>query len=322
MASPSDTGLDKCLDGFDEGTRKFILQARARASAAATPTVEGFRTSADGFRSLIGPAPRAVECSNAAGTPKSMELRLYTPTDPDPGLVIYVHGGGWVFGDLDLIDPVAGQLAHSFGRRVTAFSYRKAPESTFPTAHDDVLQAFEWILAHRFELADVSSPVHIIGDSAGANMAMSACLSLSEEQRRAIGSVSLIYPVVAPPGRFPSYVENARGYGMTADSIEFFWNTYVTDRGRRSDPRIDLLAAEYPAGMPPVLVVTADKDTLRDEGLALARRIEGSKNKVQHLNIPHQVHGFLWFDAISTASSELRQSIKLFLDRGHKTAPA
>ncbi|MHA6793889.1 alpha/beta hydrolase [Pseudonocardia bannensis] len=217
-------------------------------------------------------------------------VRLYTPLEDRGRVITYLHGGGWVVGDLDTHDPVCRRVANSVGATVVAVDYRLAPEHPHPAALDDAMAALAWT-ADTFP----GRPHVVAGDSAGAALAAGAALRARDEGGPPLAAQLLVYPCTDPGMSMPSIRENGEGYFLTHADMTWFYDQYVPARSRREEPTVDLLHAPDLAGLPPAVVATAEFDPLRDEGDAYADRLRSAGVPVRHLPGPGLIHGYFAF---------------------------
>ena len=221
-----------------------------------------------------------------------VRARLYRPHDGDDlGLLVFLHGGGWVLGSLDSHDNLCRILANSSGHAVLSVDYRLAPEHPFPAALEDALAATRWAHANAATLGCSADRLAIGGDSAGANLAIVVGQLGSVPLRYQL----LVYPVTDLTRSFPSYVENAAGPGLTAKGLNWFIDHYVgDDPARLTDPHVSphFAADHVVASSPPALVITAEFDPLRDEGDAYAARLASLGVPTSHVRIGGMYHGF------------------------------
>jgi acetyl esterase len=225
---------------------------------------------------------------DAGGVP----ARLYRPNaDTGLGLLVYVHGGGWVIGDLDGHDDVCRRLANLAGVVVLSVDYRLAPEHPFPAGLGDCIQATRWAHAHALELGADPDRLAIGGDSAGANLATVVAQLAPVPLRFQL----LVYPVADARRTTPSYDENAEGYFLTRDAMEWFVRHYLSGgHGSETDPRVSPLLADEAtlARCPPTLVITAEYDPLRDEGEWYAHALQSCGVPTTLVRWFGQIHGF------------------------------
>ena len=225
---------------------------------------------------------------DAGGVP----ARLYRPRDTaDLGLLVYLHGGGWVIGDLDSHDNVCRALANGSGHAVLSVDYRLAPEHPFPAALEDAVTATRWAHANAAALGCRADRLAIGGDSAGANLAA----VVAQLAPVPLVYQLLVYPVTDCTRSHPSYTENAAGPFLTRDGMGWFIDHYLSGgQGRPDDPRVSPLFAgdTAVAATPPALVITAEFDPLRDEGDAYAARLAALGVPTSHLRVSGMFHGF------------------------------
>jgi len=224
-----------------------------------------------------------------------LPLRIYRRfgAAATPPAIVYLHGGGWVTGDLESHDGTCRLLAKVSGCVVVAVAYRLAPESPFPAAVDDATAAYLWVHQHAGELSIAPGRVGVMGDSAGGNL--SAVLALEARRLNLPMPVAqgLVYPAVELAElRFPSHQSVGSGFGLDRAAIEWFRSQYVSAPEDRRSPRVSPLLAEDLSGLPPALVVTAGFDPLRDEGKAYADALAAAGVPVRYRCYDDMIHGF------------------------------
>lgn len=257
--------------------------------------------------------PCRVQDVDCAGPDGAVSLRIFRPVDensaaPLPSL-LYFHGGGWMLGDLDYGDWFCASLAGQLSIAVVSVGYRLAPEHPFPAGLDDCLAALDHIVAHADTLAIDPARIAIAGDSAGGNLA-AVCALHARNRGKALRSQVLIYPVTDLAAEAPSYTRNAVGFGLTADAMRWFRESYLNDADP-ADWRVSPLLAQELGGVAPALVLTAGFDPLVDEGNAYAARLSDAGVPVRHLPYPRQIHNFvMWPKAIKAAEHALAQIVE------------
>jgi acetyl esterase len=246
-----------------------------------------------------GPMPQGVTVANRTipGPSGALAVRLYRPDSAAaeaklPALV-FAHGGGWVFGNLDSHDVLCAQLAIGAGIAVLAVDYRPAPEARFPGAFDDVVAGLKWVAAHGASAGIDANKLAIGGDSAGGNLAAAVALWARDHGGPKLKMQMLAYPVTDAVARGDSYRQFNDGYGLNAVTMEWFFDHYTPQKGERADWRVSPLRAKSLAGLPPALVVTAGYDCLRDEGRAYAWRLQKEGTVTDLVEFGGMLHGFL-----------------------------
>jgi acetyl esterase len=220
--------------------------------------------------------------------------RLYVPSGaPAVGpLLVFFHGGGWVYGDLDSHDPACRFLAEHSGVRVLSVDYRLAPEHPFPAAYDDAVAAYRHVAAHAADYDADPARLAVGGDSAGGNLAAQVALVAARE------GIPLTFQLLVYPGTDASRRYDSKGlFGhdlyLTEEFMDQVLAWYVPDPARRADPRVSPLLDDVPDGLAPAYVATAGFDPLRDEGEAYARKLAEAGTVVELRRFSDQIHGFL-----------------------------
>lgn len=234
------------------------------------------------------------------GADNEVRVRVYTPHDAvgvAAPLLLWLHGGGWVIGDLDTADATARALANRSGAVVVSVDYRLAPEHPAPAALDDALAALTWSVENAELLGVDASRVAVGGDSAGGNLAAVLCQRVRAEFGPDIDFQLLVYPVIDCTLSHPSMEENADGYFLTKDAMVWFTGHYLGDLDPK-DPSVSPLYADTFAGLPPALIITAEFDPLRDEGEAYARALREAGVSVEAVRYAGQIHGFVGMAAL------------------------
>jgi acetyl esterase len=234
----------------------------------------------------------------------SLLARHYAPATREPRpLLVFFHGGGFVFGDLDTHDAPCRLLCRDADVHVLSIDYRLAPEHAFPTAADDALAAYRFAVAHAAQLGADPSCIGVAGDSAGGNL--SAVVAQQTRGERAPDFALLIYPAVDRKTAYPSKTLFAEDFLLTRQDIEHFDASYFgQDEVTRLDVRLSPGLQTDLRGLCPTTIVTAGFDPLRDEGEAYARALEQAGNKVSLRREPSLIHGFLNMRAVSPACAE------------------
>lgn len=233
----------------------------------------------------------AIRDLDADGVP----VRLYVPPgeeDHVTGALVWLHGGGWVLGSIDGHDDLCRALCRGSGHRVVSVEYRLAPEDPFPAGLDDTRTSLRWIVEHADSLGIDPARVAIGGDSAGANLAA----VVAHDPPVPLCQQVLVYPVADARGGSDSYLAWGDGHFLTASGMAWFVDLYLSGGvGDPSDPRVSPLLADTAAvaASPPTLVIVAECDVLRDEGVAYARRLSEAGVTTSLVEFAGQIHGFV-----------------------------
>ena len=242
------------------------------------------------------------------GADGQIPVRLY---DPAPGetlpLVIYIHGGGWVMGSIDVVDKPCRELANAARCKVASIGYRLSPETKFPGPAEDCYAATRWLVEHSDELGFDRGNINISGDSSGGNLAAVVTLMARDRGGPHISRQLLIYPVTAPEHESPheSYTTFAEGYMLSRRSMRWFWEHYVNSAEDARDPYASPLLADDLSGLPPGIVITAECDPLGDEGIAYAERLKNAGVDIELKTYPGAIHGFFWMNGLMDQGREL-----------------
>lgn len=250
-----------------------------------------------------------VEDVDAAGVP----CRLYLPASTEAtgtaagGAIVFLHGGGFVFGDLDTHDAQARRMANRTGLAVLSVHYRRPPEHKFPAAVEDVDTAVAWLVGAAPALGLDVSKLVTLGDSAGGNLALVAAL----RNPNLFAAAVLVYPFVDPTLRFDSYRREAGGLGE--DEAAWYWQQYAAPEDH-TDPDLAPIDSPNLHTAPPTLVVAAEHDPLVDEDAELARRLAAAGVPTTLSTYPGMVHGF-WrrpeqFDAAERSLREIADFLR------------
>lgn len=288
------------LDGCTLDRQVQLLlwaEARLGVPALGEGTVEDARARFRVNSRLLAPAaPRscAVDALTVAGATGPLRARRFTPAAaraPGPGLV-YLHGGGWVLGDLDTHHEVCAALATAAGLPVIAVDYRLAPEHPFPAPFEDAWAAFQDVVRRAHELGLDPARIGVGGDSAGGNLSAAIAVRARDAGGPRPGAQVLVYPSVDQAQDHPSEATFARGFLLSRDDIAWFRARYLGGHEHDRDPRCSPLLADL-RDVAPAVVVTAGFDPLRDEGAAYAAKLRAAGVRVEERCERDLVHGFL-----------------------------
>lgn len=262
---------------------------------------------------------KPVSIPGPAGTIAARHYRPPNGGSPAP-LLVFFHGGGWVFGDLDSHDSACRLISRDAGVHVLAVDYRLAPEHRAPAAADDAYAAYRWAREHALDLGADPRRVAVGGDSAGGNLA-AVVTRLARDAGDPMPSLQwLIYPVTDCRGGTRSRSLLGDGFLLTKHDTDWFQNCYVEGSGLDfADPLVSPLLAEDLSGLSPALVITAGFDPLRDEGEQYAARLREAGVPVDHRLMPSMIHAFLNLNVlgggVARANAEMISALRAHLAR-------
>ncbi|MBD8548710.1 alpha/beta hydrolase [Sphingomonas sp. CFBP 8760] len=207
---------------------------------------------------------------------------------PGPVMVFY-HGGGFVFGEIETHASLCAEMARVLGMPVLSVEYRLAPEHRWPAAPDDAEAAARWVASNPAALGRTATGLVLSGDSAGGMLAIVTAMALRDRPAAVpVIAQAPLYPVTDPAGRYPSFEEFAEGYLLTKAAMLWFGDAYQADIAHmRGSPMLAPLA-----GMPPAVIVAASLDPLRDQGRAYAARLIEAGVPTVYREAVGTVHGF------------------------------
>ncbi len=268
------------------------------------------------FRNLWTPALTGesvalsrIEDVTIPGAETPSAARIYADGTVPLPLMLYFHGGGYVKGGIEESDTFCRNLARVTRHLVLSIDYRLAPEHVFPAALDDAEATTVWAGMHAVEVGGVPGPVVVCGESAGGNLAAVTCLRLRADPRVAIRYQVLLQPVVDFTMSFPSITMPPNECLVPRDDLAWYYRTYGDGRCDARDPRVSPIYAQDLSGLPPALIITAEYDTLRDEGQAYAVRLESAGVATRYICARGMVHGFLQMRGIVPDAQDATEEI-------------
>jgi acetyl esterase len=292
---------------------RALLDKGAGVPATHTLPVDIARALYEARIAAMAPAAEIarVREETIAGPGGPLRIRIYTPHGTGPfALLVFFHGSGFVLCSLDTHDGMCRNLSAGADCVVASVDYRLAPEHKFPAGIEDCLHATRWAAAHAASLGADPGRIAVAGDSAGGNMAAVTALRLRDEGGPALKGQLLMYPVTDyhTPGT-PSYAENAEGYGLTRDTMQWFWDHYLSDPSEAADPHAAPLRARDLSDLPPALVITAEYDPLRDEGELYAEKLRAAGVPTALTRYDGVNHGFMfWVGVVDKAGAAMNEA--------------
>jgi acetyl esterase len=229
-------------------------------------------------------------------------VRLYRPVDPGrpaaplvtgaaplPAL-LYLHGGGWILGDLDGADWTCRQLCALAGCAVVSVDYRLAPEHPYPAPLEDGLAALRWTLGAGTQAGLDPARIAVAGESSGGQLAASLCLAARDEALGPVALQLLVCPVTDSRMATSSWRELGQDYLPCAEQMSWMWDLYCGSPELRHAALVSVAEAPDLAGLPSAIIVTAEYDPLRDEAEQYGVRLRTAGVPVSLHRYPGQVH--------------------------------
>jgi acetyl esterase len=245
----------------------------------------------------------AVNDESIPGPAGDIDIRVYRPgladTEPLP-ILVYAHGGGFVFCDLDSHDGLCRSFANLIPAIVVSVAYRLAPEHRWPAAVEDVFAVTRWAARNARELGGDLDRIVVGGDSAGGNVAAVTALMARDRGGPSLAAQFLIYPVIAADFDTDSYRLFGKGYYNPHPALQWYWDQYVPSPADRAHPYASPLNADL-HGLPAAVVVIAGHDPLRDEGIAFGNALEAVDVPVTQCYYEGGVHGFMTMPMLDIA---------------------
>ncbi|MGV0721649.1 alpha/beta hydrolase [Mycolicibacterium elephantis] len=265
------------------------------------------------IRSRFVPPPKPESLASVddvviAGDDGPITARVYRPAAEVPlPLVVYAHGGGFVFCDLDSHDALCRNLANLTPAVLISVDYRLAPENRWPAAAEDVYAVTRWAAEHAAEFGGDPGRLAVAGDSAGGNLAAVTALMARDRGGPDLSAQLLIYPMIAADFETESYRLYGKGFYNPRPALQWYWDQYVPSSSDRMHPYASPLQARLD-GLPPAVVVVAGHDPLRDEAIAYADALESAGVPVVRCTFDGGIHGFMTMPMLDIAHDARRQA--------------
>lgn len=289
-------------DRWDPEMRAFtaMMEERGRAfpPIVMTPPLDAARASNDGPGLALAAAggPKMAESGDRWLSVRGRRLacRVHRPSTAAPlPVMVYIHGGGWVWGSIDTHDHIMRGYAEAAGCAVVGPDYALSPEAPFPQALEECAAVVRWVAKHGAEWGLDPSRIVIGGDSAGGNLAVATALLLREtDPDLKLRGLLLNYGVFDSRVDTKSYDEFATGHTLTREKMEFYWRCYAPREADRLHPLAAPLRADL-RGLPPCLMHVAELDVLASENVAMEKRLREAGVTVESTTFPGVLHGFL-----------------------------
>ena len=273
----TDSDMQKLLNKFASFDAKAIekttpQEARQQPTMAAAvkDVLEDQKRSSSPESLVPGVTTREISIPSPSG---SMPATVYTPPGNGPlPAVLFFHGGGWVIADRKVYDGGARGLAKQADAVVVSVDYRLAPEHKFPAAHDDALAAYRWLARNAASVGGDPERLALAGESAGGNLAVATAIGARDAGLTAPKHVLSVYPVAQSSTDTASYLKYADAMPLNRPMMLWFIGQVTSSPADVQDPRINLVKADL-HGLPPVTIINAEIDPLRDDGAQLEQAL-------------------------------------------------
>jgi acetyl esterase len=259
-------------------------------------------------RDTMGVSTKDITIKGAAG---DLPARIYMPETaskkPLP-VILYFHGGGWVIADIDTYDATPRAIAKGTHAIVISAHYRQAPEHKFPAAHDDAFAIYQWVVANANTLGG-SSRIAVMGESAGANLALYVSMKARDDKIVAPWHQVLVYPVAGVDMNTPSYQIHANAKPLNKPMMEWFVDKVISSKETLQDPRLDVVGQADLSKLPATTIVLADIDPLRSEGKLLANKMKEAGVDVEENTYNGVTHEFFGMAAVVDKAKEAQEFV-------------
>jgi acetyl esterase len=236
---------------------------------------------------------RKIEDLNVEGRNGQIPIRIYYPDKKeDVPVIVFFHGGGFVIGNLKSHDKACRRVCKMSDAIVVAVDYRLAPEHKFPAGPQDCYDATKWVAENISQYGGNPDKLAVMGDSAGGNLATVTAIQARDLGTPKIAFQVLVYPTTDARMQHPSINENAEGYILTKNLMNWFLDHYANTEADKLDPIMSPLLTKDLSNLPPALVQTAQFDPLRDEGLDYANQLKAAGNQVTYTNYKGLIHTY------------------------------
>ncbi|WP_425989168.1 alpha/beta hydrolase [Brevundimonas sp. TWP2-3-2] len=295
MSGRPDADMQAVLDAHAAlGARPIETLSVAQARTQPTPADAVRRVKEmRGMSTAPDPTVSVQNLTYPAGA-GSQPVRIYRPAGAvgtNLPVVVYYHGGGWVIADLDVYDATPRSMARNMNAIVVSVEYRKGPEMRVPAAHDDANAAWRWVMANAASWGGDPMNMAVAGESAGGNLAMNVAIAARDNGWTQPKAILAVYPIANASTTLRSKVENTMSLPLRTTTLDWFGRYALPSADFAQDPRFNLVAADL-RGLPPVIIVNADIDPLRDDGATLETALEAAGVSVERRNWEGATHEF------------------------------
>jgi len=300
--------------------RKALLIVKNANKLSKNPTKTLKVTST--LTKLIEPVVKEVRDTTIFQDSLYVPIRYYYPKQalhhsPAP-MIFFIHGGAFMYGDLDVYDMLMKKLARETGCIIVSVEYRLAPENPFPAGLNDCYAAFQWVAEHAAEFGGNPKNISIMGDSAGGNLAAGTVLMSREHKGPRAARQILIYPSTSfldtiYPSREYFSGRHGEAYLLSEELMLEVKESYLRPGEDVTNPYISPICAELSSELPPALIITSQCDPLRDEGLQYAQKLRNAGVNVQYHMYDGMIHGFVSFYSLLPEGKDAIKEISIFV---------
>jgi len=258
-----------------------------------------------------GAAPEVESIASVTDTTVTTEsgeiaVRLYRNSDKtDLPVILYLHAGGWILGDLAHSDALCRTLASHSGALVVNVDYRLSPEWQFPGPLNDCAAVLKWLVNEAASLSIDPGRIAVAGESSGGNLAAGLALMARDQTAMPIAAQVLLCPALDPKMATGSWREMGEDFLPPRQQMEWMWRAYLPTSADEDNPYAAPVAASDLTGLPRCVMLTAEFDPLRDEAEEYAARIEAAGVEVEMRRCPGQIHAFLNMSGIIPSAKEI-----------------
>ncbi len=235
-------------------------------------------------------------------------------------LIIYMHGGGFVTGNVKSYSTLCTRIANKTKHLVASIDYRLAPEHKFPIGLEDCYAAIKDIVSQTILFSSRRDEVILMGDSAGANLAAAISMLANERGDFKVDKQILLYPALfndySESSPFKSVAENGEDYLLTSERMRSYMELYIRNKEDLKSKYLAPLLADDLSNQPKTLVITAEYDILKDEAKLYAHRLKVAGNEVYHYEIKDVIHGFFMLSPLLEPVKKCYNIINRFLGGG------
>jgi acetyl esterase len=272
--------------------KRMMLEHVPTVSTLSPVEARRWDSKVTGFFTSSSEKVARVENFTVPGPGGPIPVRAYTPIGDVSNLLMYFHGGGWVLGNLDLVDLPCRLLANRTGRVVVSVDYRLAPEYKFPAAAEDCYVATKWVAENVGKFGTSAKTIAVCGDSAGGNLAAVVTLMARDRDVPTIGYQILIYPVTdLLDSNYKSFPDE-QSPGLTRNDMQWFIDHYITKPDDAKNAYASPIAASDLSRLPPALVITAEYDILLKQCNSYSEKLRKAGVPTTSRNYEGAIHGF------------------------------